>query len=129
MYSVLRVVPFATALALMAEPAFARQGPKLLDIDGFIAKGVFTELDAELVKHRLSLREIEDSHFDGKTTDINDVLGLMARYEKLRPRVDEPLLSARGNSGVSAAEHDGRRGVHDVLLRARLQRTGSGGER
>jgi hypothetical protein len=65
-----------------------------------MAKGVFTELDAELVKHRLSLREIEDSHFDGKTTDINDVLGLMARYEKLRPRVDEPLL-VRGEIPVS----------------------------
>jgi hypothetical protein len=71
---------------------FAQAGPRLLEINGFIAKGAFTELDPEVVKHRLSLREIEETHLDGKATTIQDVLGLMARYEKLRARVAEPLI-------------------------------------
>jgi len=82
---------FVAALALVVKPALAQAGPKLLDINGFMVKGVFTELDSELVSHRLSLREIEESHLDGKSTGIKDVLGLMATYEKLRPHVDEPL--------------------------------------
>jgi len=82
---------FVVSLTLLVEPAFAQPRPKLLDIDGFMAKGVFTELDPDLVKHRLSLREIEEGRLDGKSTDIKDVLCLMARYEKLRARVDEPL--------------------------------------
>jgi hypothetical protein len=87
----LGVIVCAVAFAGAVYPAFAQQGPKLLDIDSFMVKGVFTELDRDLVNHRLSLREIEESRLDGKSTDIKDVLGLMARYEKLRPRVDEPL--------------------------------------
>jgi hypothetical protein len=88
--AVLGVIAFAVAVGLMLDPAFGQQGPKLLDIDGFITKGAFTELDRGFVTHRLSLREVEESHFNGKSTDIKDVLGLMARYQKLRPRVDEP---------------------------------------
>ncbi len=91
MRSSLSFVVFVVSLTLVAEPALAQAGPKLLDINGFMVKGVFTELDADLVKHRLSLREIEESHLDGKSTGIKDVLGLMARYEKLRSRVAEPL--------------------------------------
>jgi len=89
--SALSFVVFVLSLTFGIEPAFAQAGPRLLDINGFMAKGAFTELDHELVRHRLSLREIEESHLDGKSTDIKDVLGLMAKYEKLRPRVAEPL--------------------------------------
>jgi hypothetical protein len=88
------------AIDSMVAPAMAQQHPKLLDIDSFMAKGVFTELDRNLLDRQLSLREIEESHLDGKRTDISDVLGLMARYEKLRPRVDEPLV-VRGYLPVS----------------------------
>jgi hypothetical protein len=91
---------FPVAVALFAEPAFAQGRPKLLDIDGFMAKGVFTELDPELQKHHFSLREIEESHLDGHATDVLDVLGFLARLEKLRPRVAEPL-EVRGTIPVS----------------------------
>ena len=65
-------------------PAYAQQKPRLLDINGFMVKGVFTELDPELVKHRLSLQEIVTGHLDGKSTDITHVLGFMASQEKMR---------------------------------------------
>lgn len=32
-------------------PGFGQTGPKLHDIDGFIPKGAFRELDPELMKH------------------------------------------------------------------------------
>ena len=91
MRSFLSFVVFVISLTLVEQRGFAQAGPKLQEIDGFMAKGAFTALDVELVKHRLSLREIEESHLDGKSTGVRDVLGLIAKYEKLRPRVDEPL--------------------------------------
>ena len=91
MRSSLSLVVFVVSLTLVVEPAFAQAGPKLLEIDGFMTKGAFTALDPELVSHRLSLGEIERCHLDGKSTSVQDILDLMARYEKLRPRVDEPL--------------------------------------
>jgi hypothetical protein len=56
-----------------------------------MVKGAFTELDRELTKHRLSLREIEEDGVDGRPQAIANILGLMAAYEKMQPRVDEPL--------------------------------------
>ncbi len=100
MRSSLSLVVFVACCTLVIEPAFAQAGPKLLDINGFMKKGAFTALDPELVKHRLSLREIEDSHLDGKATGVGDVLGLMAKYEKLRSRVAEPL-EVRGEIPVT----------------------------
>ena len=61
----------------------AQQKPRLQAIDGFMIQGVFTELDSEQMKHRLSLAEIEKSHFDGISTDIQGILTYMARSEKL----------------------------------------------
>jgi hypothetical protein len=78
------------SLLLIQGKGWAQNGPKLLEINGFMIKGVFTELDSELRKNRLPPVEIARSHLDGKSTDINDVLGLMARLEKLHSRVAEP---------------------------------------
>ena len=68
-----------------------QEKPKLLAIDGFMFKGVFTELDPDQMKRRLSLAEIETLHFDGISTSIEEILNLMARSEKMRGRIDEPL--------------------------------------
>ena len=65
-------------------------GRNFLEINGFMSKGVFTELDSTVRKNRLPAAEIAKSHLDGQSTDINDVLGLMARLEKLHSRVAEP---------------------------------------
>jgi hypothetical protein len=87
---------FALALGLVATVLLipgqgrAQDRLKLLEINGFMIKGVFTELDAELRNNRLSPAEIAKSHLDGHATDVSDVLGLMARLEKLRSKVAEP---------------------------------------
>jgi hypothetical protein len=87
-------------LSLASRPAFGQNKPRVLAIDGFMGKGVFTELDPEQMKHRLSLEEIETLHFDGRSTAIDDILKLMARSEKLRGRVAEPL-EVRGEIPVT----------------------------
>lgn len=43
----LRFVVAAACLSLLARPAFGQDKPKLLEINGFMFKGVFTELDPE----------------------------------------------------------------------------------
>lgn len=89
------------ACVTVAQPrAVAQDKPMLQAIAGFMVKGVFTELDRELLKRRISLADLETSHFDGKSTDIRDILQLMARSEKLRSRVDEPLV-VRGEIPVT----------------------------
>lgn len=55
-------------------------------------KGVYTELDPALMTHRLSLEDIEKAHFNGQPVDIQDILAWMAKCEKLKFRVEEPLL-------------------------------------
>jgi hypothetical protein len=91
---------FVTCLVIAARAGFAQQGPRLLEINGFMAKGVFNELDPEKAKHRLSLQEIVTAHLDGKSTDVKDALGFMAKQEGLRFRVDEPL-EVRGEIPVT----------------------------
>ena len=90
----------AACLIIAQTRALAQDKPKLQAIAGFMVKGVFTELDRELLNRRISLADLETSHFDGKSTDINDILQLMARSEKLRARVDEPLV-VRGEIPVT----------------------------
>ncbi len=91
MRTILSFVVAATCLTLLPKSAPGQDKPKLQEISGFMFKGVFTELDPEQSRRRLSLADIEKLHFDGKSTGIDDILNLMARTEKLRGRVDEPL--------------------------------------
>ena len=65
-----------------------------------MAQGVFNQLDPELMKHRFSLREIEKANFNSESTDLKDVVALMAKCEKLHPQVEEPL-EVRGKMSVS----------------------------
>jgi hypothetical protein len=81
---------FVTPLLVTPGRASAQDRPKLLEINGFMVKGVFTELDSNLRNNRLSPAEIARSHLDGQSTDVTDVLGLMARLEKLHSKVAEP---------------------------------------
>ena len=70
---------------------FGQTGPKLHDINGFIAKGAFHELDPELMKRRLSLQDLEKSSLNSEPTNIENVLAWMAKCEKLHSRVEEPV--------------------------------------
>ena len=89
------IAPFIAAAAclalLLGKPAAAQSKPRLQDLSGFMSKGVFTELDRELMKQRLSQAETETLHFDGKETNIQAILKFMAKAEKLRSKIDEPL--------------------------------------
>ncbi len=73
-------------------PGYAQSGPKLHDINGFMAKGAFQELDPELIKRRLSPQDIAKANLNGEPTDIENVLAWMAKCEKLQPRIEEPAL-------------------------------------
>jgi hypothetical protein len=86
-----RFLVLIACFVIPARGGLAQQGPRLLEINGFMAKGAFHELDPEKAKHRLSLQEIVAAHLDGKSTDVKDALGFMAKQEGLRFRVDEPL--------------------------------------
>jgi hypothetical protein len=78
----------------------AQTGARLHEIDGFIAKGVFSELDPELMKHRLTFQELKDARLNGETTDIDEILAWMAKCEKMGSHVEEPL-EVRGRMAVS----------------------------
>ena len=93
------VILFVASLLLATGPTCAQNGPRLHDIDGFMTKGVFTELDPTIMTHRLSLEEIEKAHLGGQPVDIQDVLAWMAKCEKLKFRVEEPL-EVRGTISV-----------------------------
>jgi hypothetical protein len=77
----------------------AQTGAKLHDIDGFIAKGLFSELDPELMKHRLTQGEIEKAGLNGELTDIDTILAWMAKCEKMGSQVEEPL-EVRGKMAI-----------------------------
>jgi hypothetical protein len=77
-------------LIISVRPGFGQTGPKLHDINGFMAKGAFKELDAELMKRRLSIQEIKKAGLNGEPTDVEIVLAWMAKCEKLNSRVEEP---------------------------------------
>ena len=87
-------------LSTEADPAAAADGPGIHRLDGYMVQGVFRKLDPEPLEHRLSLREIEEKGLDGRPVDIGDILGLMASYERLRPRIEEPL-EVRGKIRVA----------------------------
>ncbi|HEX3450331.1 MAG TPA: hypothetical protein VHS97_18905 [Isosphaeraceae bacterium] len=99
MRPILFAVVLVASLVLAASPSFAQNRPRLHDIDGFMTKGVFTELDSALMTHRLSLEEIEKAHFNGQPVDLQDILAWMAKCEKLKFRVEEPL-EVRGTISV-----------------------------
>jgi hypothetical protein len=84
------VVLVAMLISSMSR-GFAQTGPKLHDINGFIAKGAFHELDPELMKRRLSPEEIAKASLNGEPTDIKNVLAWMAKCEELDARVEEPV--------------------------------------
>jgi hypothetical protein len=87
-------------LSTRARRAVAADGPGIHRLDGFMVQGVFRKLDPEPMAHRLSLREIQEKGLDGRPVDIGDILGLMASYERLRPRIEEPL-EVRGKIRVT----------------------------
>ena len=74
--------------------------PRLLAIDGFMSKGVFTGLDPEQMNRRFTLANIGTLHFDGNSTGIEEILGLMASFEKMRFGIAEPL-EVRGEIPVT----------------------------
>jgi hypothetical protein len=86
-------------LAVARVAARAQDAPKLHEVNGFMAKGGKAALAPELLRQRLSLAEIKNAHLDGESTDVKDVLGLMAKFEKLQIKVDEPT-EVRGNVPV-----------------------------
>ncbi len=88
------------SLAGLPIPGFAADEPALHRLDGFMTKGVFTALDPELTKHRFSQQEIEKAGLDGKPKPIADVVSDLSSYEKLAPRIDEPLV-VRGDMRVT----------------------------
>ena len=95
----LYVIALVLSATLAANTVFAQNRPRLHDIDGFMTKGVFTELDPELMTHRLSLDEIQKAHFNGQPVNISEILAWMAKCEKLDSQVEEPL-QVRGTISV-----------------------------
>jgi len=81
----------AAYLGVTEGAGLAQDGPKLHDIPAFFKKGGAAELDPELLKHRLSLKEIDEAKLNGESTDVKDALRLMAKYEKLEIRIAEPF--------------------------------------
>jgi hypothetical protein len=87
-------------LAVLPIRGVAADQPALHRLDGFMDKGVFVALDRGLMTHRLSQQEIEKEGFDGRPKPVADILGKMAPFEKLQPRVDEPAV-VRGDMRVT----------------------------
>ncbi|HZW30348.1 MAG TPA: hypothetical protein VFF52_06535 [Isosphaeraceae bacterium] len=102
MRSPLRFAGLALFLVLStrADRALAADGPGIHRLDGFMVQGVFRKLDPEPLAHRLSLREIQEKGLDGRPVDIGEILGLMAWYERLPSRIEEPL-AVRGKIRVA----------------------------
>jgi hypothetical protein len=90
----------AAWLAAPAGVASAQDKPALREMTDFMAKGALSELDRDMARHPLSLEEIEKAGLDGRPTPIGDVVTAMARYEKLRGRVAEPL-EVRGDVHIT----------------------------
>jgi hypothetical protein len=89
-----RLTIFAVLLAsdfLSPSAGFAQSRPSVHDVNGFMAKGAFTELDPEMMKHRFSLREVEKANFNSESTEIHYILAFLAKCEKLGSHVEEPL--------------------------------------
>jgi hypothetical protein len=80
----------AYCLAFAGPRVLAQNQPKLHELPAFMVKGGYAALVPELLKQRFSLKEIEEAHLNGDATDLKDVLGLMAKFEKLGITVAEP---------------------------------------
>lgn len=83
------VVPLLISLSSAAS---GQTPPKLHDINGFVVRGAFKELDPDLMKRRLSLQEIKQAGLDGEPTEIEIVLAWAAKCEKLDSQVEEPAV-------------------------------------
>ncbi len=90
----------AAWVAAEAGNVSAQDKPVLREMADFMAKGALSELDRGMAKHQLSLDEIEKAGLDGRPTPIDEVVKAMARYEKLRGRVAEPL-QVRGDVHIA----------------------------
>jgi hypothetical protein len=91
----MRAGSFLVAIALVNSlpvGVIAQTPPKLHDINGFIVKGAFKELDPELIKRRLSLEEITNAGLNGEPIEIEKFLAWTAKCEKLDSHVDEPTI-------------------------------------
>ncbi len=93
------IVVAALYLGTSDSAAFAQNGPKVHDIPAFFIKGGAAQLDPGLLRHRYSQREIDAANFNGESTDVKDLLHLMARFEKLEIRIAEPF-EVRGTMPV-----------------------------
>ncbi|MGO9469057.1 MAG: hypothetical protein ACLQIB_31405 [Isosphaeraceae bacterium] len=91
MRSLLILAVLVAYLGVTEGAGLAQDGPKLHDLPAFFKKGGAAELDADLLKHRLSQEEIEKANLSGESTDVKDALRLMAKYEKLEIRIPEPF--------------------------------------
>jgi hypothetical protein len=100
MRTTLSVVALIASLLMPAIRGIAADEPGIHRVDGFMVKGAFTELDRERTKHRLSLREIEKEGLDGRPRPIDDILNLLASYEKMEAKIDEPT-QVRGDIRVT----------------------------
>lgn len=94
------VLGIAAGLAAAAVPVMAQERPALHELDDFLSQGAFSMLDRDLAGHRLPLSEIERGGLDGRPTPVASILATMAGYEKLKPRVEEPL-EVRGDLRVT----------------------------
>ena len=94
-----------------------------------MVKGVFTELDPEQTKRRLSWPKSRGSISTASRPTLSEILDLMARTEKMRARIDEPL-EVRGEIPVTLPPNTtGKRGVHHVLLCVQYEWVGRGRQR
>jgi hypothetical protein len=100
MRSFISVIVATACVTAAPRLASAQEKPRLLEIAGFMSKGVFTELDPDQMNARLSAADIERLHFDGHSTEIDAVLGYMARAEKMKYKIAEPL-EVRGEIPVT----------------------------
>jgi hypothetical protein len=80
----------ACCLVAAGPRAFAQDRPKLHELPAFMVKGGYAELVPDMLKQRFSLEDIEQAHLNSDATDLKEVLGLMAKFEKLGIRVAEP---------------------------------------
>jgi hypothetical protein len=94
------VFGFVAWLTAASGDGRAQHNPSIHEMTSFMTKGAFTELDRELSRHRLTLREIEAAGLDGRPTPVGNILEAMAKYEKIPARVDEPL-QIRGDMRVA----------------------------
>ena len=92
----MRPLPFLfVVVPFLSQPPGLANGqtpPKLHDINGFIVKGAFKELDPDLMKRRLSLQELKKAGLDGEPTEIENILAWAAKCEKLDSQIEEPAI-------------------------------------